>query len=620
MRDGLVGFAPNPPLCALPALPLTAFSPLAAKRVWLLLNLGFLGSTFWLLHRITQLSWRRVILILLLCAAPLQGNFLGGQYYVLLLLLISGAYYASCLGHRFTSGLLLAVAAVLKLFPALFLVLFIWKRDWRSAAGLVVGAIGLTAVSVYVFGAEVHRAFVVEVLPQAFRGDWLAPYDLQRNSFITLWSHLFLVEPELNPRPLLSSPLLYAFAQAATTTVLILALLWACRRDKMKRPAALEWAACVPMLLLLSSTTGISHPAVLVFTGVVGFAALFSGASQRRAWVFLFLYAIACAPIPPVISKWFPLSQLAAITLLYVLLLHAMSVGNTMRLNARWVAAGVILGALFSISNLRLIQDRSEDFSSRLPSPTDGSRAANPVAVAGGTAFTEMLRRAYQPVVLKRGDLRYVPIPGDVLSISGTASGPFLYAEMTSRQSSIMRLTIEPFGLAPQTITEGQEPAVSSNGKWLAFVREDQGKGSVWLLAVDSNDAPQEIVSSAYRPLDIAVTSEGQVVAAVGSASDPYLVLGDRATTAVRPIVGVSGPARYPSVSPDGKRLAFSRRAGGFWHMVVRDLATGAEQQLTHAPCNAISASWQDTRTLLYATDCGRGVGLSAIARVVVPN
>jgi Tol biopolymer transport system component len=79
-------------------------------------------------------------------------------------------------------------------------------------------------------------------------------------------------------------------------------------------------------------------------------------------------------------------------------------------------------------------------------------------------------------------------------------------------------------------------------------------------------------------------------------------------------------PVRYPAVSPDGKRLAFSMRQDGSWHLFTRTIASGYEQQLTHAPCNTISPSWEDSKTLLYATDCGMGVGLSAIARVELPN
>ena len=120
-----VAFTPHPPMCALPILPLSVLSPLAAKRVWPLLNHGFLVLACELLHRVTKLHWRRVALVSLLCVVPLRANFLLGQYYILILLLMCAAYYCSCLDHRLISGLFLAAGASLKLFPALFLILFV---------------------------------------------------------------------------------------------------------------------------------------------------------------------------------------------------------------------------------------------------------------------------------------------------------------------------------------------------------------------------------------------------------------------------------------------------------------------------------------------------------------
>jgi hypothetical protein len=67
IQKSLVVFVPNPPLCALPILPLTRLPPLAAKRAWLVLNLGFLLLALWLLQRVTKLDWRRAALIL--CSA-----------------------------------------------------------------------------------------------------------------------------------------------------------------------------------------------------------------------------------------------------------------------------------------------------------------------------------------------------------------------------------------------------------------------------------------------------------------------------------------------------------------------------------------------------------------------
>jgi Tol biopolymer transport system component len=126
------------------------------------------------------------------------------------------------------------------------------------------------------------------------------------------------------------------------------------------------------------------------------------------------------------------------------------------------------------------------------------------------------------------------------------------------------------------------------------------------------------VLPSTYNPIDVSVTSEGDLITAAGNVSDPHLFLVKHGTRELLPLPAFPHPARYPSISPDGKRLAFSRRDQGSWHLIVRELATGFEQQLTHASCNAISPSWETAQDLLYATDCGRGVGLSAIARLVV--
>lgn len=109
------------------------------------------------------------------------------------------------------------------------------------------------------------------------------------------------------------------------------------------------------------------------------------------------------------------------------------------------------------------------------------------------------------------------------------------------------------------------------------------------------------------------------MVAAVGSVSRPHLVLVKHGSDRIETLKEIQGPVRYPALSPDGRQLAFSRLKRGSWHLIVRDLTTGVEQQLTQTSCNAISPAWQDTQTLLYASDCGRGVGLSAIVRVVNP-
>ncbi|MGW3966830.1 TolB family protein [Amycolatopsis sp. NPDC005003] len=58
-----------------------------------------------------------------------------------------------------------------------------------------------------------------------------------------------------------------------------------------------------------------------------------------------------------------------------------------------------------------------------------------------------------------------------------------------------------------------------------------------------------------------------------------------------------------PSVSPDGKRVAFKKKVGGGWRLAVLDLGTLKETELAEARSVDDQALWQDDRTVLYGLD-----------------
>jgi Tol biopolymer transport system component len=74
--------------------------------------------------------------------------------------------------------------------------------------------------------------------------------------------------------------------------------------------------------------------------------------------------------------------------------------------------------------------------------------------------------------------------------------------------------------------------------------------------------------------------------------------------------------ARYPAVSPDGRWFAYSKLQSGNWHLWIRDLQSGRTSRLTPADCNNIEPTWEpDSKTLIYASDCGRALWFSALCR-----
>ncbi len=113
--------------------------------------------------------WMNRVLPFLICAAPVGCTFSRGQVTPFLLACIAGMYLALVRGRHFRSGLWLAAAICLKVIPALLVLYPLWRRDGRSLAGVLVGAVvGAVLIPALALGpqqaVEVNRQFVEHVL------------------------------------------------------------------------------------------------------------------------------------------------------------------------------------------------------------------------------------------------------------------------------------------------------------------------------------------------------------------------------------------------------------------------------------------------------------------------
>ena len=179
----------------------TSLSPLSAKRFWLVINLLLLGFSGYLLHRMTALGRMPVSILILLTVGPLESHFLFGQLHILVLVLLLLSLWLYLKDWPIVSGLMLALAAALKIYPIFFVFYYIRKKQWRVVAGLIGGVVVLSALAVWLFGLEVNMAYVLQVLPRIMHGESIDPYNLNWSSFTAVFHRLFLFEPELNPHP-----------------------------------------------------------------------------------------------------------------------------------------------------------------------------------------------------------------------------------------------------------------------------------------------------------------------------------------------------------------------------------------------------------------------------------
>ena len=273
----IVGMVPITPFSTLVVYPLTSMPALAAKHCWIILNLGLLFATAVLLRSLTQLQWRRIALVIALNFS-LRVNFLYGQYYVLLLFLLTLSCWLYVRQRRLLAGVVIGLAAGLKIFPIVYLLYFLRKKDLRAFIGGAIGALGTAIVSIITFGWELHRTYLFQVLPASLRGEGLDPYNLRAASLSSLLHRLFIYEPLLNQHPAVNAPWMFAvFHPLLQMAILAPALLLANPNETSPRQLHLEWAA-----VLLASLAISTSPGSYLFTLLILPACLILGSLQQE--------------------------------------------------------------------------------------------------------------------------------------------------------------------------------------------------------------------------------------------------------------------------------------------------------------------------------------------------
>jgi hypothetical protein len=638
----VIGLLPITPISTLVIWPLTGLSALAAKHIWILANLALLVPVCWLLRSITGLPWRRIALVFALCF-PLHRNLLYGQFYIVLLLLIVAACWAYLRNFSALAGALVAIAAACKVFPVLLFILFLRRENWRALLSGALTGLAAMAVSVAVFGWNLHRTYLHQVLPWTLHGEALPPYATGIASITSVLHYLFLSEPQWNPHPWHNSPLCYALLQP-TLQMLVFApaVLLIRKDDRTPGRILLEWSALITASLAIS-TSPASYQFVLMVLPVCVLAELL----VEREWygwlaALLIVYVGICIPLPspsrrmgPEVLLYVPRLplMLALLLSIYLLLWRDRSVESSARdwsyharhwPNYAWAVAMAVVALLGVHSTLHLQRAVRQEFAYRLPLETQSYLDANPEHAGTQLRYVAFTSNGYHLVSADSHGTWVDPSAGDDLSF--TANSAQIWVEKAlSPHSQIVHSQIvtmqEPALVVPRivprvAIDDARDPMLSSDGEALAFIRDDHGRGRLMLRHAFQSNAPTDaaLTPATLNVYEASFHSEKQYAfSAVEDGRPPQIYLTDTTYSNVPLALGES---RYPAVSPDGAWMAYSRLEHGVWNLWLRDQRSGATRRIADVPCNQMQPAWEnDSRTLLYGTDCGRSLWFTAVAR-----
>jgi hypothetical protein len=399
-------------------------------------------------------------------------------------------------------------------------------------------------------------------------------------------------------------------------------LLLASPEDSSLQRVRLEWAAILVASLTISTSPGSYLFTLLILPACFMLEAL--PEKRRNISILLILAVYTAATFFEGASRGFEgWSAVLGVPRLHALMaLCVFAVVLLARLPRveprRWpqlVWAGVLSAVVvLSIwSNVRHQRGLYEDYGLREAAPKNAYMTVHPAAQGDALLFISMLGDGYHSGVQEQGAISFSKSSGDD-ELAVTASDSEQWVEQVGHESSIV--SNSPRRAA---IGQAESPVVSSDGRRLAYLRVEHGRGWVWQRSLD----PPTLADSPVTPPEMNVTEMsflprgGLVFAAVSEGRRGLFVAEENGETRS---LGVKD-ARYPAVSPDGRWLAYSQLEHGNWHLWLRDWATGSARQLAQAECNNMEPAWgADSKTLYYASDCGRGLWFSVICkRHVVP-
>ncbi|WP_035347214.1 glycosyltransferase 87 family protein [Edaphobacter aggregans] len=626
LHQSLVGFPGLTPFSALPVVPLTFFSALTAKRIWIVLNLAMLAASAELLHRSTALRRRFVWIICLLAIVPLRTSFLFGQMHISVLILMVAAYFFYVRGRNLACGTCVAMAAALKVYPILFFGYLLVKRRWRAALATACSIVLVVIVAEVLMGKEILQTYAFQQLPRSLQGELMDPYNVGFASGASLFHRLFLFEPQLNPSPRINAPSLYAILYPLWQMAMTAPLLFLLQPSAPHRDAGgeqVEWAAFLLALLALSPIPVTYHFVVLILPVTLLLNSLLRGRATNLAALAIFLY-VSISLVGAVHIPMLPSARFWLVSALYLLSLgwlwHLRS-SNAAHPSWRDLTIAAALGAcgfVLSVTGYRHhFAHRNAQMSSLLPLHSSSYLATNPIRTAHDILFIAMMPEGYQ-VLNQKDEAVAPPTTGaaavDQLSFTVAPDNSLLVEIADASGSRIVRTNG-----ARVLADDAESPALSPDGQTLAYIREAKGRGLLRASVLSSANHDMQLTDETYDVRQAGFLGSGRLLFAAKHEGHTGLYTVSPGHQPGSFFSATDDIAAF-AVSPDDRLIAFTELVHNRWQLAVLDTQSNRVTTLTSNDCNAYRPSWSSANEILYASDCGRGIGLTALAWAELPR
>jgi alpha-1,2-mannosyltransferase len=233
------------PTFAMAMWPWTVMPDDLARISWLLLLLLALALTLLLVYReLRPVSMAEVFvgIALVILFRPLADALHEGQVGLLLGLAMVLAFIQHLRGRSVLGGAILGVAIAAKLTPAIALLYFAWKRDWKLCGAAVSAAVLVSALTLGFGWASYWPPFLGE-LAAVSQGTAFVDNQSLNGLLLRAW------HPELSSEPIPFPGWDFRLVWLATQVAVLAVFFGLARRMKLRAPIS-DWVAFAVLLLV----------------------------------------------------------------------------------------------------------------------------------------------------------------------------------------------------------------------------------------------------------------------------------------------------------------------------------------------------------------------------------
>ena len=284
------------------------FRPLAglefpvAARLWLVVNILLsCGAVALVILARPWLGdprygpWRFAWLVFLgLTFQPIFDNMWHGNISALILFAFCLSYLLLRRGRNGLAGFVLGLVVVLKFYPALIVLYFVWRRNWAFVIGALLGSFAMIGLSWLTVGLNGLLTYAGVILAELQSGGVAAFNNQSLTGFLL---HI-LTKGDINGWGNASMPLPVTLLRYALLLALVSAIIWVMRRrpERVSDPIMaqdLDLALVIGVMLLASPATWYHYYVWLLLPLVFVFDSLLTGSTTRaRLVVFAVAYGL----------------------------------------------------------------------------------------------------------------------------------------------------------------------------------------------------------------------------------------------------------------------------------------------------------------------------------------